>query len=95
MIGRLFNKARKEREAYELGRGAREAEERYRFEQRIREVVIARMIDTPGFGYLRFECLCGHKSEFGHVDRGAKFRCASAGRDDSQQSGLESDENHL
>ena len=79
MIGRLFNKARKEREAYELRRGAHEIEEKYKCERQIRKVVIERMIDTPGFGYLRFECLCGHKSEFGHVDRGTKFRCSKCG----------------
>jgi hypothetical protein len=80
MIGRLFNKARKEREAYELRRGAREAEDRYQFEQLIRRIVIERMMETPGFGYLRFDCLCGHKSEFGHVDRGARFRCSRCGQ---------------
>lgn len=80
MIGRLFNKARKEREAYELRRVAREVEERYQFEQKIRKVVVERMIDTPGFGYLRLECICGHKNEFGHVDRGAKFRCGKYGQ---------------
>lgn len=95
MIGRLFNKARKEREAYELRQGAREVEERYQFEQRIRKVVVERMIDTPGFGYLRFECICGHKSEFGHVDRGASFDAESAGRDVNQLSGREFDEDKI
>lgn len=96
MIGRLFNKARKEREAYELRRGAREAEERYQFEQRIRDVAIARMIDTPGFGYLRFEYLSGHKNELGgHVDRGARFRCRMCCEGVSLRSGQGLDEDHL
>lgn len=76
MVGRLYNKAKKKREMYELRAGARERQERYAFEQRIREVMFARMIDTPGLGYLRLECLCGHKVVMQGPSRGDVLRCS-------------------
>jgi hypothetical protein len=75
MVGRLHNKARKEREWYELTRGAREQQDHAATEQRLREVMFARIVETPGMGFLRLEC-CGITRTFANVERGDTFRCS-------------------
>ena len=78
MVGRLHNKARKEREWYELTGGAREQQDQDRHAQRLREVMFARIVETPGMGFLRLEC-CGVGRTFANVERGNTFRCARCG----------------
>lgn len=43
MVGRLYNKAKKERELYALREGARALQDRYAFEQKIREAMFVRI----------------------------------------------------
>lgn len=80
MVGRLHNKARKERETYELTRAARERLEDQSFETRLRAIAFERIIDTPGCGYLRMECLCGSKAILHGVGRGDVLSCAKCGQ---------------
>lgn len=79
MVGRLQNKARKQREMYELTRGAREKEEDRNLESDLRAIAFERIIDTPGCGYLRLSCLCGRETILHGVGRGDVLSCAKCG----------------
>ncbi|MBX3514748.1 MAG: hypothetical protein KF750_14280 [Xanthobacteraceae bacterium] len=60
---------------YELTRGAREHLEDLTFVAKLRAIAFDRIIDTPGCGYLRMECLCGHKATLHGVGRGDVLFC--------------------
>lgn len=79
MVGRIHNKARKERERLrEQGDVLAEVKNRSAAE-RARAAELEKLIDTPGSGFTRFECLCGHSVVMSGFMRGDTFRCAQCG----------------
>ncbi len=79
MIGRLHNKARKEERIERETREARKINDARTEEQKLRAEEFARGIDTPGSGYTRFECICGHKTVMHGPAAGLRFRCSQCG----------------
>lgn len=79
MVGRLHNKARKEREWLELCGDTREKMRAAHEREEAKRAAFERLIDTPGSGYHRFECICGHKAVLHGPVEGLTFRCSRCG----------------
>lgn len=79
MVGRIHNKARKEREFEREQREARERSVQFHEAQSQRAAALEAMIDMPGSGFLRLQCLCGHSVVMSGFMRGDTFRCAQCG----------------
>lgn len=79
MVGRLHNKARKERIREIETRAARELDAARALDAQRRAEAFEKRIDTPGSGFLRFACLCGHSVIIHHGRTRFRLYCKICG----------------